>query len=344
MTATPLSILAIDDDPGDLELLRRHLEEIPAYAVTFIGCSRVEAARHALSQQAVDVIFLDYLLGAVTGLDILHTLRDDGDQRPIIVLTGKGDERIAAATMRAGADDYLVKEDLNPDTVYRSLRFVLTRHENERKRAALEEELRRLARFDELTGLCNRRYLFDRLTQEMLRAQRYGSPLSLMLVDLDHFKQINDTYGHIMGDTVLATVAGIIRETIRATDLSGRYGGEELCIVLTETKIDGASLVAERLRRRIAAECFPAASGGMFHVTCSIGLAQYHDTMKDVVAFLEVADHALYQAKGQGRNRVVQASVTPEVSPVAHATVQGSQDVARARRRPYRQGVADADY
>jgi diguanylate cyclase (GGDEF)-like protein len=309
MTATPLTILAIDDDPGDLELLRRHLEDIPAYAVTFIGCANVEAGRRELAQQDIEVIFLDYLLGAVTGLDVLRTLRDNGEQRPIIVLTGKGDERIAAATMRAGADDYLVKEDLNPDTVYRSLRLVLERFENERQRAALEEELRRLARFDELTGLCNRRYLFDRLTQEMLRARRYGSPLSILLVDLDHFKRINDTYGHLMGDTVLATVASVIRDTIRATDIPGRYGGEEICIVLTETKSAGAQLVAERLRRRIATEQFPAAAGGMFHVTCSIGLVEYRDNIKDLVAFLELADRALYQAKALGRNRVVAATI-----------------------------------
>jgi diguanylate cyclase (GGDEF)-like protein len=130
-------------------------------------------------------------------------------------------------------------------------------------------------------------------------------------VDLDHFKQINDTYGHIMGDTVLATVAGIVRKTIRATDISGRYGGEELCIVLTETKIDGAYLVAKRLRRRIAAERFPAVNSGMFRVTCSIGLAQYHDDIQDFVAFVELADRALYQAKTLGRDRVVRPPFAP---------------------------------
>jgi diguanylate cyclase (GGDEF)-like protein len=307
MTGTPLTILAIDDDPGDLELLRRHLEDVAAFAITLVTCPNAEAGHHALSHHTIDVIFLDYLLGADTGLDILRSLRDAGDRRPIIVLTGKGDERIAAATMRAGADDYLIKEDLNPDTVCRSLRFVLARFDNERKRTQLEEELRRLSRFDELTGLCNRRYLFDRLTQEMLRARRYGSPLSVLLLDLDHFKHINDTYGHLIGDTVLATIASIIRDTIRATDIPGRYGGEELCIVLTETRLDGACLVAERLRRRIATESFPVTDSGRFHVTCSIGLAQYRDDMKDLGAFLERADHALYQAKSAGRDCVVAA-------------------------------------
>lgn len=308
MDATLLTILAIDDDPGDTELLRRHLADVPEFTMTLVACTNADAARAALAGQAIDVIVLDYLLGADTGLDLLRALRDSGDRRPVIVLTGKGDERIAAAMMRAGADDYLVKEDLTPDTVYRSLRFVLEHFENERKRAQLEEELRRLARFDELTGLCNRRYFLDRLTQEILRARRYGSPLSLLMLDLDHFKQINDTYGHIIGDTVLATVASLLRDTVRATDIPGRYGGEEFCIVLTETKIDGARLLAERLRRRIAAEVFPTVGDATFGVTCSIGLVQFRNDVKDPVAFLDLADRALYQAKAAGRNYVVAAT------------------------------------
>ena len=308
MEATPLTILAIDDDPGDTELLRRHLEGVPEFAMTLVACANAKAAQTALARNAVDVIVLDYLLGADTGLDVLRMLRDSGDRRPVIVLTGKGDERIAAAMMRAGADDYLVKEDLNSDTVYRSLRFVLARFENERKRAQLEEELQRLARFDELTGLYNRRYLLDRLTQEILRAWRYRPPLSLLILDLDHFKHINDTYGHIIGDTVLATVAGLLRDTVRATDIPGRYGGEEFCIVLTETKIDGERLLAERLRRRIAAERFPTAGDVTCCITCSIGLAQFRDDLKDPMAFLELADRALYQAKAAGRNCIVVAT------------------------------------
>jgi two-component system cell cycle response regulator len=312
MQAKPLTILVIEDDPGDVELLRRYFEDVPEFAVTFVACPSTEAGRAELASRTVDVIFLDYLLGANTGLEFLRELRAGGDRRPIIVLTGKGDERIAASAMRTGADDYLVKGDLNPDTVYRSLRFVLARFENERKRAELEAELQRLARYDDLTGVYNRRYLLDRLAQEMLRARRYGSPLSISMLDLDHFKQVNDTYGHIMGDTVLATVASILRQAIRATDILGRYGGEEFCIVLTETNIEGGRLVAERLRQRIAAEEFPVADGGAFYITCSIGLAQFGPHIQDVMAFLDLADRALYKAKASGRNRVVLAPVQPE--------------------------------
>jgi diguanylate cyclase (GGDEF)-like protein len=311
MEAESLTILAIDDDPGDTELLRRYLEQVPEFAVTCIACANTEAAHVALTNRAVDVIFVDYLLGPDTGLEFLRKLRQGGDRRPIVVLTGRGDQRIAAAVMRDGADDYLVKEDLNPDTIYRSLRLVLERYENERKRAQLEAELLRLARFDELTGLCNRRYLLDRLSQEMVRTRRYGSPLCLLLLDLDHFKCVNDIHGHIVGDAVLATLGDLIRQTVRATDIPGRYGGEEFCVVLTETKIDGGLLVAERLRRRLAAEAFPIADARVFHVTCSIGLVEYRNHIPHVTAFLERADRALYKAKTSGRNRVEVAPAEP---------------------------------
>ena len=308
MEATSLTVLVIDDDPGDIELLQRYLERIPDYRITLMVCRSAGDGQTALIHQSIDLIFLDYLLGAQTGLDLVHTLRQDGDQRPVIILTGQGDERIAAATMRAGADDYLVKGDLTPDTLRRSMRFVLERAANERQRAQMEAELIRLARVDELTGLFNRRYLLERLTHEALRAKRYGSPLCLMMLDLDHFKRINDTYGHLVGDQVLARVGGVLHETIRATDIAGRYGGEEFCIALTETSVQGACLMAERLRQRIAAEVFTTDDGTTFQATCSIGIAPYTSDLADLPAFLGRADSALYEAKTSGRNRVVLAS------------------------------------
>jgi two-component system cell cycle response regulator len=172
----------------------------------------------------------------------------------------------------------------------------------------MEAELIRLARLDELTGLCNRRYLLERLTQEILRAKRYGPPLCLMMLDLDHFKSINDTYGHLIGDQVLAGVARLLTDTIRATDIAGRYGGEEFCLILTETSLDGGRLLAERLRQCIAATTFSADDGTTLHVTCSIGMAQYTPEHTEPKTLLALADQALYKAKASGRNRVILAS------------------------------------
>ena len=162
MEVKPLTVLVIDDDPGDVELLRRHLEKIPDFIITLVVCTSAEAGQVTLMHRSIDLIFLDYLLGAQTGLDLIHTLRQDGDLRPVIILTGQGDQRIAAATMRAGADDYVVKEDLNPDTLRRSLRFVLERVEGERKRAQIEAELRSLLDAAVRTGGAGQRFSGDK--------------------------------------------------------------------------------------------------------------------------------------------------------------------------------------
>ena len=308
MPPTPLTLLAIDDDPGDIELLRRYLEGQSDYTVTLVECSSMAAGRHVLRQQHVDVMILDYLLGADSGLSLLQELRTAGYRQPIIILTGKGDERVAVRAMRSGANDYLVKEDLSSATVSTVLCQVMARYRDDQQRARFEAELLRMARYDELTGLYNRRYLLDRLREEMLRARRYGSDLCILMLDVDHFKRINDTYGHLVGDKVLADIAGIIRQTIRATDIAGRYGGEEFCIVLTQTHAAGGHRVAERLRERVATHCFTRPAGSIFHVTCSIGLTPFDRCLADREAFLDRADRALYNAKHGGRDRVVLAT------------------------------------
>ena len=162
-------------------------------------------------------------------------------------------------------------------------------------------------RFDALTGLYNRRYLMECLAREVARAQRYDLPLSVLVLDLDHFKRINDTYGHLIGDTVLTTVSTLLRETIRGTDIPGRLGGEEFCIVLPATLPHHASLLAERLRQRVASEVFQLAADLAFSVTCSIGVALWTAGTRDGIAVLAHADSALYQAKDAGRNRIVVA-------------------------------------
>lgn len=307
MPPTSLTILAIDDDAGDIELLRRYLEAQSEYSVTLLACPSMACGRDALRRHHVDVMILDYLLGADTGLILLQELRSAGYRQPIIILTGKGDERVAACAMRSGANDYLVKEDLSSATVSTALGHVMARYRDDQQRAQFEAELLRMARYDELTGLYNRRYLLDRLGEETLRARRYDAGLCLLMIDVDYFKRINDTYGHLVGDKVLADIAGIIRQTIRATDIAGRYGGEEFCIILTQTDVAGGHRVAERLRERVARYRFTPSTGSVFHVTCSIGLAPFDRCLIDKAAFLDRADRALYNAKHAGRDRVVLA-------------------------------------
>ncbi|MBN1423665.1 diguanylate cyclase [Candidatus Fermentibacteria bacterium] len=178
------------------------------------------------------------------------------------------------------------------------------------ERIHAQRELEHLARTDGLTGLNNRQSLMAGLESELARASRYGHLLTLMILDLDHFKEVNDIHGHLVGDRVLATVATILRHTIRATDVAGRYGGEEFCVVLPETDVAGACLMAERIRVALEAIRVELPGGQVLRITGSIGVAQACSTSTD--ALIARADAALYEAKRAGRNRVVVSQPDPD--------------------------------
>ncbi|QJE73172.1 sensor domain-containing diguanylate cyclase [Aerophototrophica crusticola] len=186
------------------------------------------------------------------------------------------------------------------------VRIFATRAEAELRRLRLEAELRRQASTDPLTGVDNRRAFLAALEGEIYRARRYDHPLSLLAVDADRFKQVNDSYGHQVGDTVLVALAEIMRANIRASDRVGRLGGEEFAILLPETDLAGAEAVAEKLHRAVRRLSIPA-SHGMINVTISIGAAQMARAGEPVESLLTRADHALYTAKHLGRDQTVTA-------------------------------------
>jgi len=167
-----------------------------------------------------------------------------------------------------------------------------------------QKELELLARTDALTGLNNHRSFMDQLTYEIEQAVRHNSPLSVMILDLDDFKRVNDTHGHLIGDRVLLMIAELIRKHVRLTDITARYGGDEFCVALPNTTAQGARLVARKLREEIADKEFSVDGAAPFHITCSIGLAQFYKDMKNSLVILKFADQALYKAKSAGRNRV----------------------------------------
>lgn len=187
------------------------------------------------------------------------------------------------------------------------LRDVTARVEMERDLRAMAEELERLANSDELTGLANRRCFMEALTREVERAGRYDRSLSLVLLDLDHFKKVNDTWGHAAGDDVLKEVARALRSVCRDIDLPARLGGEELVLLLPETDGEGARVVAERARERIEQARHERPDGRTFHVTASMGVVSLGSGAPTADALLQRADEALYAAKGRGRNRVMLA-------------------------------------
>jgi diguanylate cyclase (GGDEF)-like protein len=165
-------------------------------------------------------------------------------------------------------------------------------------------KLERLANTDSLTGIANRRHFLERLSAELERAARYQRPLSLVLLDLDHFKKVNDTHGHAAGDDALRKAAAVLGEVCRDVDLAARLGGEELVLLLPETDSGGAHILAERIRGKIAATVHQSPAGVRFSVTASVGVASVGKKTTTPEALLQACDEALYRAKEAGRNRV----------------------------------------
>ncbi|MFI0458334.1 MAG: GGDEF domain-containing protein [Candidatus Thiodiazotropha endolucinida] len=171
-------------------------------------------------------------------------------------------------------------------------------------RKETEERLKQQATHDPLTGLYNRKELETRLTREIARCIRYNHRLSVFMLDIDHFKRVNDQYGHQIGDTVLTNLTSLLERSIRKSDFSARYGGEEFVIVLSETPLDQAKDLAERLRKQVADHSIRLENNAEINLTISIGVATYPDHAESLKELLKAADMAMYAAKKAGRNQV----------------------------------------
>jgi diguanylate cyclase (GGDEF)-like protein len=295
-----MSVLAIDDNPTDLVLLRRALERLGDWQVSFTGVNTLEQAEGLLGDGAsFDILFIDYRLGATDGLEGIRRLRSAGCRIPAVLLTGQGDERVAALSRRQGASDYLCKDDLVSGALGESLRFVMSEYQRQRRDSrALKEALT-----DGLTGLSVKEYLHKRAGEEVSRAFRYGTPLSCIMLDLDHFKRVNDEHGHLAGDAVLRRCAEVVRLSLRTSDIAGRFGGEEMCLILPQCALDRAVMIAERIRAEIERLEIPYREK-LLRVTVSGGVSAVDERADSAESLIEAADEALYEAKRTGRNRV----------------------------------------
>jgi diguanylate cyclase (GGDEF)-like protein len=262
-----------------------------------------------LSRSAIpDAVVIDLGQSGPAGLTVLKRLKEQTGRRhlAVVVVTSGTDPIERVAALEAGADDVLA-----PPVFAAELALRLARSANFRRHVdgLLDEvaELNELSLTDALTGVPNRRSFQDRLKDEFRRAQRYDDPLALVLLDLDHFKVINDTFGHPEGDVVLREVAGRLRLCVRETDFIARYGGEEFALLLPKTQLGGALTVAERVRSDLAALEVPLQR----QVTASLGISIFpNQAITSADALVRVADDALYEAKRAGRNKVALAPAT----------------------------------
>jgi two-component system, cell cycle response regulator len=255
---------------------------------------------------------LDWMMPGLDGLEVCRRVRAVGREPYvyIIILTGRERPQDVVEGLAAGADDYLKKPFDNQELQAR-MRTGRRMVELHTELIAAREALREQATSDPLTGLANRRTILEVLDRELARCRRSGAACSVGIVDLDHFKAVNDTHGHAAGDAVLRHAASTMRATVRPYDLLGRYGGEEFVIVLPGCDAAGARAAAERLRASMAGTAIAVGEVSL-RVTCSLGVAvSSAESGWDRDRLLGAADAALYRAKEEGRDRVVVAEGGP---------------------------------
>jgi two-component system, cell cycle response regulator len=292
-----MRILIADDDPVSLLLLESTLAEW-GYQVTAArdGIEAWEALRGAL---APPIAVIDWIMPGLDGIEVCRKVRHESEAPYVylIMLTGKTEKSDIVQGMEAGADDYLSKPFDEQE--------LQVRLRAGRRIVELQEALRAQATRDALTGVWNRGAILEILERELKRSVREGTSVGVVLADIDHFKRINDTLGHLAGDAALSEVATRMGAALRPYDALGRYGGEEFLIVLPGCDPAGTLAVAERVRTRISGT--PVHSpGGVVAVTVSLGAATTeHWSNIDSLAVIRLADVALYRAKSEGRNRAL---------------------------------------
>lgn len=289
-------ILVVDDQPLIIRTIHKVLSEDHQ---VFMSVGGLEALSFC-EKQLPDLLLLDLDLPDIGGLEVCRRLKQSPvtSEIPIIFVTATGDLDTETACWQAGAVDFVTKP-INPATLKHRVKAQLTLKFQ-------SDKLRNLAYTDGLTEISNRRYLDEQLAREWRLGQRYARPISAILIDIDHFKQYNDTYGHLAGDECLKTIASCVRQVCkRPSDIAARYGGEEFCCILPETDQEGAIKVAELLVRSINLSAIEhAMAPNSKTVTVSMGIATVIPTSESPNELLSKADLALYKAKDAGRNRI----------------------------------------
>ena len=304
-------ILVVDDVAVNVQLLTTYLTSV-GYNV--IAARDGQEALEKVVSCKPDLVLLDVLMPKFNGFEVCERIKSNEATRivPVIMVTALNEIEDKIKATEAGADDFVSKpfNKLELLTRVKSLLRIKQLHDQlNAKVIELEqakERLRQLAITDGLTGLYNHRYLKEHLEQELYRAGRHSSEVSVIMIDIDHFKKYNDTYGHPAGDALLRMIARLLKENIRKIDIAARYGGEEFSLVLVETNKQAASVVAEKLRRLVQACKFQVAPNQLNgRVTISLGVATFPVDAANMDAIIEVADKRLYAAKQNGRNQVM---------------------------------------
>ncbi|MGQ8366851.1 EAL domain-containing protein [Glaciecola sp. 1036] len=289
------SLMIVEDNPADMTHYMRLLEEAE-HNFGHIECITTleEAALCLENNLSLSCCLLDFNLPDGSALSLIKSFQARNSELncPIVVVTGQNDTKNAVQLLKLGVQDYVIKDDLTSNTLMRAINNAMLNWE-------LKKQLEHMAMFDSLTDLSNRALFVEKLGQIYHESERYKHKFSLMLLDLDHFKSINDIYGHEAGDFVISTVGETIRSCIRNCDVAGRLGGDEFGIILPETYGDSAYEVAEKLLKEL--KCDVKYNKSIIPISPSIGITMYPGKARSCKELMREADIALYKAKSNGR-------------------------------------------
>jgi two-component system cell cycle response regulator len=303
----PFLVLVVDDSPVARKLVEHAL---PPHDHKLLFAKTGLEALDLFSKQRPALVITDWLMPDLSGMELCQRIRAEfrGTYAYIILLTGVSEKSQLVKALQAGADDYLTKP-FHPDELLARAGVGRRMVELHREIEAKNRQLEQMTLTDELTGLPNRRGIKDWAKRQISGAERHGFSLWVVIADLDHFKSVNDTYGHEAGDTVLKTFAEILQSHTRQCDMCARIGGEEFVIVLTHVDQEGVELAINRIRERFCAHKFVFGNRGVV-VTASFGITGIRlGESRDIDRLMAQADKALYGAKRLGRNRVELADI-----------------------------------
>ncbi len=306
ITTLPFRILLIDDQEMIFVALKKLIKNAPQIEIQF--CQAGKQAMSMALEYKPAVILQDLNMPDADGIQLVRDFRAHPETQhiPIVVLSATETSAIKAEAFTAGANDYVVKLPEEAEMVARLIYHAKTYSKHLELQMALEE-VRHLSQFDELTQLANRRYFDETLAREFKRAWREKTPISLAMIDIDHFKQYNDQFGHPMGDQSLHLIAQALATTLkRPTDFIARYGGEEFAVILPHTHLAGAKIILEQMRLEVLQLAIPHEGNNACPVaSVSIGVASIiPNVTHSAESLLRLADQALYRAKDAGRNQL----------------------------------------
>jgi two-component system cell cycle response regulator len=292
------SILIVDDEPD----IRNSIHEFIGMAgYKSFETSSAEEALEILKTNIIHVVITDIKLPGMNGLELTDLIKNSYDT-DVIVITGYIGDYSYEEAINKGASDFVSKPVRFEELLLR-LRRVLRERNITKERALMLARLQELAITDGLTTLYNSRYFYKQLDSEIDRSRRYNHPLTLLFLDIDHFKHYNDTYGHLEGDKVLAGFGKVIKSCLRKMDTAYRYGGEEFTVILPETSRGEVMTVAKRIKDAIENEQFSPQAGKSISMTISIGVTEYCSGER-ISTFIQRADKAMYFSKQRGRNQI----------------------------------------